>query len=319
VRAGLPERIRQQARLEFALFSGVQKESPLSSVEQARGLALAADADLLIGVGGGSAIVTTRAVAVLLRKDGHDVRNVLVPTTPTTAMSRSGAAVLDTVQQLRIEHYDPGARAAAVLLDVPALLSAPMPLFRDAAAAAFCSAVELLTVPALHPLAFADAQAAVNILGGALPEFIERPDDAELRLLIGSAGFLAGRAGDSLPGVSPGIMHALAHQLQVRHGAAQGAAMSCLISAGLRYDMAESPDLELRVRSALGGLAVSVADLLEDVLSRAGLPFRLRDLSLDREQLPEVAENSMTGFFATRASRPPSQPEDLLRVLEDAW
>src|SRR5207253_310622 len=96
---------------------------------------------------------------------------LLVPTTPTTAMSRSGAAVLDPVQQVRIEHYDPGARPAAVILDSAALQSAPAVLFRNTAAASFCSAIELLTVPTLHPLAFADATASVNIIGKALLDF----------------------------------------------------------------------------------------------------------------------------------------------------
>jgi alcohol dehydrogenase class IV len=99
VRAGLPERIRQEAGLDFVLFSEVQRESPLPSIEAVRQLWLASNADLLLGVGGGSAIVTTRAAAILLRKEGHDVRNLLVPTTPTTAMSRSGAAVVDPLQR----------------------------------------------------------------------------------------------------------------------------------------------------------------------------------------------------------------------------
>jgi len=86
--------------------------------------------------------------------------NVLVPTTPTTAMSRSGAAVLDLVEHVPVEHYDPDARPAAVILEAGALQTAPSALFRSTAAAAFCSAVELPTVPALHPLACSDAQAA---------------------------------------------------------------------------------------------------------------------------------------------------------------
>jgi len=49
------------------------------------------------------------------------------------------------------------------------------------------------------------------------------------------------------------------------------------------------------------------------------MPVRLRQLSIERGQLAAIAESSMTSFFAPHASRPPSQPEDLLNVLEDAW
>lgn len=318
VRAGLPERIREEAGLDFALFDRVERESPLPSVEAARDLAVESRSDLLIGVGGGSAVVTTRAVAILLRKVGHDIGNLLLPTTATTAVSRSGAAVLDPVHQVRVEHYDPGARPAAVVLEPKALQTAPLALFRSTAAASFCSAVELLTVPALHPLAFADAAASVNILSDALPDFVERPDDPDVRLLIGSAAFLAGRAADSMPGVSPGVTHALAHQLQVLHRVDQGSAMSSLIAAGLRYDLALSRDLEERLRGPLHARG-SVPDLVSDVLTRAAMPVTLRQLSLERQGLRAVAESSMTSFFATHAPRPPSDPEDQLGVLADAW
>jgi len=324
VRAGLVERLRSEAGLgDFALFSGVEPESPQPSVEAARDLALESSSDLLIGVGGGSTIVTTRAVAILLRKAGREVRNLLVPTTPVTAMSRSGAAVLDPVRQVRTEHYDPAARAAAVILDSAALETAPNELFRNAAAAAFCSAVELLTVPALHPLAFADATASATMLSSALTDFVGRPDDGDLRLLMASAAFLSGRAADSMPGVSPGIILALAHQLQVLHRIDQGRAMSSLMVAGLRYNLVALEDLEARIQGALGANGPlargSGPDLVRDVLARAGMPVRLRDLSIERAQLRAIAENSMTGFFATHAARPPTRPEDLLEVLEAAW
>jgi alcohol dehydrogenase len=320
IRAGLVDRLRTETGLDLALFDNVQRESPLPSVEALRDIALQSGTDVLIGIGGGSAMVTTRAATILLRKAGRDARNLLIPTTPTTAMSRAGAAVLDPARHTRIEYFDPAARAAAVLLDAPALLSAPPLLFRNAAAAAFCSAVELLTVPSLHPLAFSDAHAAVRLLSGALSDFVEHPDDTDLRLLIGSCAFLAGRAGDSMPGVSPGIVHALAHQLQVLHGIDQGAAMSSLISAGLRYDLTGFADLDARLISALDAFgADSAPGQVHSLLQQAGLPVRLRDLGIERDHLASIAEASMTGFFATRAARPPSHPRELLSVLEDAW
>jgi hypothetical protein len=50
--AGLPERIHALAGLDFALVGEVQLESPQPSVEAVRELALAADVELLLGVGG---------------------------------------------------------------------------------------------------------------------------------------------------------------------------------------------------------------------------------------------------------------------------
>jgi hypothetical protein len=50
--AGLPERIHALAGPNFALVGEVQLESPQPSFEAVRELALAADVELLLGVGG---------------------------------------------------------------------------------------------------------------------------------------------------------------------------------------------------------------------------------------------------------------------------
>jgi hypothetical protein len=52
------------------------------------------------------------------------------------------------------------------------------------AAATFCTALELLTVPSLHPVAFADAHVAVVTLSAALAECVERPDDGVTQIPV---------------------------------------------------------------------------------------------------------------------------------------
>jgi hypothetical protein len=59
--------------------------------------------------------------------------------------------------------------------------------------------------------------------------------------------------------------------------------------------------------------------LFDHLVDRYGATRVFRELSIERAPLRAVAENSLTGFFATHASRPPSRPEDFLSVLEEAW
>jgi alcohol dehydrogenase class IV len=320
IKSGLIDRLKSEAGLEFALFDGVAKESPLDAVEAAYAQAKEMGADLLIGVGGGSAMVTTRAVAILQRKDGGAGRNLLIPTTPTTAMSRAGAAVLDTAAHKRVEHYDAAARALAVILDGEALKSAPVTLFRNAAVAAFCGTVEQLTGPTMHPLAYADASTAVTLLSEGLMALADRPDDAAVRIQIASGAFLAGRCADSMTGVSAGVMLAMGHQLQVLHRVEQGMAMSSLLGASLTWDLGGSTNTEARVVNALSASGESTAAAAaRAVLNRAGMPTRLSELGIKREDLRQIAETSMDSFFAQKAPRPPATADDLLGVLEDAF
>ena len=99
------------------VFDGVQAGSPLPAVEKGAAMAAETGADLLVALGGGSAVVTTRAIIILLAEGGNaqdhatkyppglppvsprlmkpKIPNIIVATTPTTATSRAGTAVID--------------------------------------------------------------------------------------------------------------------------------------------------------------------------------------------------------------------------------
>ena len=53
------------------MFDGVQAGSPLPSVELGVAVAAAAGADAIIALGGGSAVVTARAIVILLAEGGR--------------------------------------------------------------------------------------------------------------------------------------------------------------------------------------------------------------------------------------------------------
>ena len=99
------------------VFDEAETGSPLPSVEKGVAQVAKAGADLILAVGGGSAVVTARAIIILLAEKGsaHDLAtkypagqppvsprlmepklpNILVLTTPTTAATRAGTAVID--------------------------------------------------------------------------------------------------------------------------------------------------------------------------------------------------------------------------------
>jgi alcohol dehydrogenase class IV len=107
-------------------FDGVVEHSPLPAVDQARQFLAAREADAVIAVGGGSSVVTARA-ATILHTEQRDIRELcthrsadgklvspklakpklplwVVPTTPTTAYAKAGAAVRDPGTGERLPH-----------------------------------------------------------------------------------------------------------------------------------------------------------------------------------------------------------------------
>ena len=66
--------------------------------------------------------------------------------------------------------------------------------------------------------------------------------------------------------------------------------------------------------------ALAVADTLEALYARIGVPTRLRQLDIPHEDLPVVAHDTVKNFNANRGVRSPeTQIEDALRLLDAAY
>jgi alcohol dehydrogenase len=331
-------------------FDRVQAESPLPSVLSAVAAAREAGADLIVALGGGSAVVTARAVTILLAEHGdvHDLctqyppgqppvsprlmqpklPNIVILTTPTTATNRGGAAVLDPEQHHRLELFDPKTRPVAVFLDTGALLTAPASLARSTATTTLCGVIGALQSPRLNSFNHADLRQALDLLRDCLPRLAAAPEDGDLRVHLATAALLANRAADAGAGGGGGIANGIAHQLQTRYRADQGVANAVLTAPGMRFNRDVLTSGQARLAETLGvrqpGMtdaeaADAAAGAVADLLRRIGMPSRLRDLGVPEADLPAIAEDAMHDFFLQSNPRPVRDASELVALLSDAW
>ena len=331
-------------------FDRVQAESPLPSVLSAVAAARDAEADLIVALGGGSAVVTARAVTILLAEQG-DVRqlctqyppgsppvsprlmapklpNIVILTTPTTAANRGGAAVLDPEEHRRLELFDPKTRPVAVFLDRDALLTAPPSLFRSTSLTTLCGVIGALQSPRLSAFSHADLREAFDLLRESLPALAERPEDGDVRVHLATAALLANRAADGGTGGGGGIANGVAHQLQARYHADQGAANAVMAVPGMRFNREVLATGQARLAAALGvrrdgmtnlAAADAAADAVAALLRQVGAPSRLRELGVPEADLSAVAEDALHDFFLRSNPRPVEDPSELLALLREIW
>ncbi|MEH7251568.1 iron-containing alcohol dehydrogenase family protein [Neobacillus niacini] len=339
----LLEVIRQTLGVRYAgTFDGVQKESPLSAVEACVEAARKAEADLLISVGGGTAVVTTRATVILLGEDGnaHDlctqypegkppvsprllkpkIPNFIVLTTPTIAALAAGGAVYDTIQSRRLELFDPKSRPASIFLDSRALGTAPSTLYLSTAMTTLVSTIEGLMSPALNGFSRADLTEALHLSLENLPEFVRRPEDPSIRNQLAIASILRMRGADALPRAGHSLITGLFHAvLGSYNNLSQGHAACTVLAAGMRF-MGATPSAGLSNLTAAFGkeditqAATAVTDLLQDL----GIPTRLRELQIPKAGLEVVADNAMRDFYFRTAQYQISK-QKALELLEEAW
>ena len=334
------------------VFDGAQTGSPETAVLAGTRMAKEADADLIIAVGGGSAVVTARAIIIMLAEGGspsdHATKyppgqrpisprlmqpklpNVLVLTTPTTAATRAGTAIIDGETGHRLEMFDPKTRPASVIWDTEALLTAPPDLCISASGSLFSGVISALQAQALNTMATADLLASLGLLVENLPAVRKNPADGDARVNLCAASFTYNRAWDTGAGGSAlGVVSALAHSLDTRYpDCSHGAAYSILTAPGMRFNRSHNVSGQARVADALGvrepgaddaNAAEAAADAVAGFFEAVGLPGALRDVEVSEESIALIAQDAMTDFGLHRNIRPITGVEELEGVLRSAW
>ncbi len=334
------------------VFDGVRTGSPVPAVLDGVRAAQKADADLIIAVGGGSAVVTARAIIIMLAEGGdprdhatkypvgqppvsprlmaNKLPNILVLTTPTTAATRAGAAVIDGETGHRLEMFDPKTRPTAVIWDTEALLTAPADLYVSASGSLFSGVVSALQAPSLNTMAAADLLGALGLLVENLPAVRKSDNDGAARVNLCVASFMYNRAWDTGAGGSAlGVVSALAHSLDTRYpDCSHGAAYSITTGPGMDFNRNFNVFGQARVADALGvrepgatdeQAATSAAQAVTAFFEAIGLPVRLRDVGVPTEGIFAIAEDALTDFGLHRNVRPVSGADELEAVLRAAW
>ena len=325
-------------------FTGVRAHSPLPSVEAAAQELKSLDADAVIAVGGGSAIVTARAASILAAENG-DARNLcttpdgkgglrspkllapklpqlIVPTTPTTAIVKAGSAVFDPVGERRLALFDPKTRAQAVFIHPDLIKSSPRELLVSASLNTLAMAVEGLMSRSGDPISDGLLMHALRLVARHLAGH-EHFDDAGLRGELLLAAIMCGQGSDY---TGAGITSVLGHAIGARHHLENGVANAIILPHGLRFNAEAAPAGLEKVAAALGRVGQGatpptavIVEALEAISVGLDIPRRLRDAGVPRESLADIADGAMEDWFLRGNPRPVRDSAELQQVLEEAW
>jgi alcohol dehydrogenase class IV len=322
------------------VYDGVVEHSPLPAVEEARRFLVERQADVVIAVGGGSAVVTARAASILLAED-RDIRALctqrgadgslvsprlnapklpqwVIPSTPTSAYAKAGAAVRDPDTGERLALYDPKIRAQGIALDPVVAGTAPERLAHSASLNVLSMAVEGLLSATEDPLADALLAQALRTVVEWLPRLHAEPGAAAPRLQLMLAALMSGQGSDFTGG---GLAQALSHAIGPRSSAANGTVEALLLPHAMRFVAEVVPHrfaligdvLRIPDRSPEAVVAAVVA-----VLASFAVPSRLRDVAVTREALTESADHAMDDWAITAGPRTPNRHE-VIDLLTNAW
>lgn len=336
-RAGLTEPITRSlslAGLESSVFDGVEANPSEANIEEAVRAFVAAGADGVVAIGGGSPIDAAKLVVLRSRvslpfeelDDAVDGYRHIPPglppliALPTTAgtgseVGRSGVLTVRSTGRKTVV-FSPHLIPRVAILDPE--LTRTMPAKTTAATGfdALTHCLEAFVAQGDHPMADAIALGGLDLVARHLADAVTRADDLDARggmmkaAMMGAVAFQKGL----------GACHSLAHPLSSECGLHHGLANALCLPAVVEWNEGVAHERLGVIARVFGGngSAGSCAAVIRELRARVGLPSSLSEVGVRRDQLEKLADLAVHDACHTLNPRPCTR-DDLLMLYERSF
>lgn len=333
VKSGLADQVTshlERIGMTYKVFSDVEPDPSLETVKKGTKEFLAFGGELLVTLGGGSAIDTGKAIAYFAHKAAPNLPKpylVAIPTTSGTGSEVTAYSVVtDKEQGVKIPLIDDSILPDLAILDARFTRTVPPSVTAATGMDVLTHALEAYVCR--NNNAFTDILAvqAIHYVFNYLYKTYQHMEDMEARemMLLGSC--MAGMAfNNSGLGLTHSMAHALGGQFHTPHGLANAVLLPYVIrfnvfDAGYRYrELARV--LGLPHGSVEEGVA-SLIGAVQGLNDSMKIPSRVRDLKIDKaaydQAIPAMAQHAMDDRCTAGNPRRPSL-QDLRELFETAW
>lgn len=277
--------------------------------------------DCIIAVGGGSVIDTAKGVRMVLSQDGKNIetlagcetlsRGTVIPfaAVPTTSGTGSEATLVAVIRNnatnVKMEYISYYLQPDIAVIDVRMTETLPPKLTASTGMDALCHAIEAYTCLQKNPISDAYATAAIKMISENLVKATEHGGDKKARLAMANGSMMAGAAfSNSMVGIIHAIGHALGGVCHVPHAVA----MAILLPYGMEYNYSKCGKLYGELLLYLAGAdeyaktsenergkksIAYVRDILKKLNKLTGLPLKLSNVGVTREDFDAVAQTAI--------------------------
>lgn len=205
------------------IFSDVVPDPPLEEVAAGLKEIMAADSDVVIAFGGGSAIDAAKAILVFASEQtGKNYEFIAISTTSGTGSDATAATVI-TDRQAGVKHLfvDPRMLPSVALLNPDFTRSVPKDIVANTGIDVLTHCVEAYVAQGRDNFSDCFAEKAVQIITQSLLITYHDPDDTYHREQMQVASTMAGIAFNAAGlGINHGIAHNLGGMFHIPHGLA---------------------------------------------------------------------------------------------------
>ena len=324
----------QNASMPYVLFSEIEPEPEARSIVDGVELAHSEGCDAVVGIGGGSALDSAKAIAVMLKNEGH-IRDYggqnLVPNPgvpmiglPTTAGTGSEVTIWSVISEkeenVKYGVGSPYMTATIAMCDPELTLTLPPHITASTGIDALAHALESYVNKTTQPISEALSIRAMELIAKSLRTAVVAGENLQARSDMLRASLSAALA---FHPTRRGLAHALVMPIGANYKIPHSVGVAILLPEVTRYNLIGNPQKFAKIARIFGenteGLSLrdaaelsvkAIRQLCEDV----GIPDGLARYGVEEERLYDLAEAGIaTGNVPVNPRKP--TVDDLVGIM----
>jgi len=317
VEVGVTEKVTKvldNAGIKYTVFSDLKANPTIKNVYDGVNACKKFKADVIVAVGGGSAIDTAKGISILMTNPERDLVSlngvsntvnkgmplIALPTTAGTAAEVTiNYVITDEERQIKMVCVDPNDIPILAIVDSELMASMPKSLAAYTGMDALTHAVEGYITAGHNMMSDMFHMQAIKLIFEYLPAAVNNKDEHAIEMM-GYAQYIAGMG---FSNVGLGIVHSMAHQLGAVYDTPHGMANALLLPAVMRFNGEVSWERFRDILVQIGrpdAAHLSKQDVINTFvwkiseLSKAvGITETVKDTGCKEEDLEMLAEKAM--------------------------
>ena len=301
------------AGIDYEIYDGIKPNPTIENVTAGVDACKAAGADVIVAVGGGSPIDTSKAIATIITNpEFGDVRsleglaptkNPCLPIIAVTTTSGTAAEVTinyvitDVEKNRKFVCVDPHDIPIVAIVDPDMSASMPTGLCAATGMDALVHAVEGYITKGAWELTDMLHLKAIEIIGRSLRSAVAGDFGGREAMSLGQ--YIAGMG---FSNVGLGIVHSMAHPLSAVYDIPHGKACAMLLTAVLKFNAPATGGKYREIARVMGVPGVdgmdqdtyrqAAIDVIQNLADDVGIPKSLSEAGVKREDIPFLAESA---------------------------
>lgn len=327
------------AGIDYEIYDGIKPNPTIENVTAGVDACKAAGADVIVAVGGGSPIDTSKAIATIITNpEFGDVRsleglaptkNPCLPIIAVTTTSGTAAEVTinyvitDVEKSRKFVCVDPHDIPIVAIVDPDMSASMPTGLCAATGMDALVHAVEGYITKGAWELTDMLHLKAIEIIGRSLRSAVAGDYAGREAMSLGQ--YIAGMG---FSNVGLGIVHSMAHPLSAVYDIPHGKACAMLLTAVLKFNAPATGEKYREIARVMGVPNVdamdeatyrqAAIDVIQKLADDVGIPKSLSEAGVKREDIPFLAESAFNDACTPGNPRDVSL-EDIIGIYESIY